>query len=142
MMRDLIWGGSGLCRAAKSWQQILPHGCLPCVLRLKGAGSVAEEQDRTPGGHLVQPPLKAGQPPSHIQVSVGDAKQTKQEEPRLPPPPRPQALFFQTTPESLCCNGDSQTPASDRATSPLTSQSHILVSEIVCSKTFNQLPCY
>uniref|UniRef100_A0A8D2PZ77 TGF-beta receptor type-2 n=1 Tax=Zosterops lateralis melanops TaxID=1220523 RepID=A0A8D2PZ77_ZOSLA len=37
----------------------------------------------------------------------------------------------------LCCNEDSQTPVSDSVTYPVTSQSHILTSTTVCSKTFH-----
>lgn len=47
---------------------------------------MVKQQDRTPWAHLVQPLLKAAK--SHG-ACAGDAKQTKQEEPKVPPPPQP-----------------------------------------------------
>ena len=95
---DLGWLGSPLgCREraadAPPWLPALCAAARGGWLRGRGAG-------RDPRAHLVQPPLQAGRPPSLLRAGAGDGKQTRQEEPKLPPPPRPQALwvvFFQTT---------------------------------------------
>jgi len=95
---DLGWLGSPLgCREQAAdpppWLPALCAAARGGRLRGRGAG-------RDPRAHLVQPPLQAGRPPSLLRAGAGDGKQTRQEEPKLPPPPRPQALwvvFFQTT---------------------------------------------
>lgn len=75
---------------------------------------MVKEQDKTPWGHLVQPLLKTDELPSPMEpVLVMQSKPSRKSQRCLP---LLNHFFLHKTPESLRCNGESQTPASDSMT--------------------------